>query len=86
MPKSGREPREEIYNVHVVMHEAEEGGYWAEVLELPGCMSQGETEEETFRNVEQAFRGILHSYREDGEDIPLERSMTVKSLRVPVSA
>jgi len=26
----------------VIIHEAEEGGFWAEVPSLPGCASQGE--------------------------------------------
>ena len=30
----------------VILHPAEEGGYWAEVPALPGCFSQGETVEE----------------------------------------
>ncbi len=74
------------YTVTVVTHKAEEGGYWAEVLELPGCMSQGETEEETSRNIEQACIGIIRSYIEDGEEVPLEHTTTVKSLRVPIPA
>jgi len=32
--------------VKVVVHKAEEGGYWAEVPSLPGCFTQGETLEE----------------------------------------
>ena len=27
----------------VLVHQAEEGGYWAEVPALPGCATQGET-------------------------------------------
>lgn len=27
----------------VIIHEAEEGGYWAEVPAIPGCATQGET-------------------------------------------
>ena len=30
-------------NVKIVVHEAEEGGFWAEVPALPGCVSQGES-------------------------------------------
>ena len=32
----------------VVVHEAEEGGYWGEVPSIPGCASQGETLEELY--------------------------------------
>lgn len=43
----------------VVVHQAEEGGFWAEVPTLPGCASQGETLEELFQNLEQAVEGCL---------------------------
>ena len=29
--------------VKVIIHEAEEGGFWAEVPALPGCATQGDT-------------------------------------------
>lgn len=41
------------------MHEAEEGGYWAEVPAIPGCATQGETIEELLRNVQEAIEGCL---------------------------
>ena len=31
--------------LRVIIHEAEEGGYWAEVPALPGCVSQAETKD-----------------------------------------
>jgi predicted RNase H-like HicB family nuclease len=43
----------------VVVHEAEESGYWAEVPALPGCMSQGETFEELLNNLDEAISGCL---------------------------
>lgn len=45
--------------VKVVVHEAEEGGYWAEVPAIPGCASQGETLEELMKNVHEAIEGCL---------------------------
>jgi predicted RNase H-like HicB family nuclease len=42
-----------------VIHEAEEGGYWAEVPALPGCFSQGETMEEIHANIREAIEGWL---------------------------
>ena len=45
--------------IKVVVHEAEEGGYWAEVPSIPGCATQGETEEELFRNIDEAIAGCL---------------------------
>lgn len=45
--------------VKVVVHEAEEGGYWGEVPVLPGCASQGETIEELLANLHEAVEGYL---------------------------
>jgi predicted RNase H-like HicB family nuclease len=37
-----------------IVHQAEEGGFWAEVPALPGCVTQGETEEEIRLNLLEA--------------------------------
>jgi len=43
----------------VLIHNAEEGGYWAEALALPGCVSQGETMDEVRTNIREAIEGWL---------------------------
>jgi predicted RNase H-like HicB family nuclease len=43
----------------VVIHEAEEGGYWAEVPSIPGCATQGDTFEELLANIYEAVEGCL---------------------------
>jgi predicted RNase H-like HicB family nuclease len=48
-------------NFEAVVHEAEEGGYWAEVPAIPGCATQGETVEELLRNLLEAIEGCLSS-------------------------
>ena len=40
--------------VKAIIHKAEEGGFWAEVPALPGCVTQGETEEEVTSNLREA--------------------------------
>ena len=45
--------------VKVVIHEAEEGGYWAEVPAIPGCATQGETFQELLTNLYEAVEGCL---------------------------
>jgi predicted RNase H-like HicB family nuclease len=45
--------------IKIVVHEAEEGGLWAEVPAIPGCASQGETMEELLHNVREAVEGCL---------------------------
>ena len=43
----------------IIVHEAEEGGYWAEVPAIPGCATQGETFEELLANLYEAVEGCL---------------------------
>ncbi len=45
--------------IKVIVHDAEEGGYWAEVPAIPGCATQGETFEELLRNLYEAIEGCL---------------------------
>ncbi len=45
--------------IKAVIHEAEEGGFWAEVPSIPGCATQGETYEELLRNLHEAIEGCL---------------------------
>jgi len=43
----------------VIVHEAEKGGYWAEVAAISGCATQGETFEELLQNLYEAIEGCL---------------------------
>ena len=43
----------------VIIHEADEGGYWAEVPSIPGCATQGETFDELLANIYEAVEGCL---------------------------
>lgn len=43
----------------VVVHEAEEGGFWAEVPAIPGCATQGNTFEELLENIYEAVEACL---------------------------
>jgi predicted RNase H-like HicB family nuclease len=45
--------------IKVVVHEAEEGGFWAEVPAIPGCATQGDTFEELLHNLYEAVEGCL---------------------------
>ena len=45
--------------IRVIVHEAEEGGYWAEVPAIPGCATQGETFEELLHNLYEAVEACL---------------------------
>ena len=43
----------------IIVHKAEEGGYWAEVPAIPGCMTQGDTMKELLKNLHEAVKGCL---------------------------
>lgn len=45
--------------INVIIHQAEEGGYWAEVPAIPGCVTQGEDLKELIENVYDAVEGCL---------------------------
>jgi predicted RNase H-like HicB family nuclease len=43
----------------VIVHPAEEGGYWAEVPAIPGCVTQGESFEELLSNLYEAIEACM---------------------------
>jgi predicted RNase H-like HicB family nuclease len=45
--------------IKVVVHKAEEGGFWAEVPSIPGCFTQGDTWEELLKNIYEAIEACL---------------------------
>ena len=45
--------------ISAIVHEAEEGGYWAEVPEIPGCVTQGDNLDELAENLLEAVAGCL---------------------------
>ena len=45
--------------LQIIVHQAEEGGYWAEVPSLPGCATQGDDFEELLQNLYEAIEGYL---------------------------
>ena len=60
----------------VVIHEAEEGGFWAEVPSIPGCVAQAETFDALLGNIYEAVEGRLSVDIKDiqltGADMVLE--------------
>ena len=62
----------------VIIHEAEEGGYWAQIPSLPGCATQGETFEELLQNIYEAVEGYL------AVDIDMQKIEKAKILEIAV--
>ena len=45
--------------IKAIIHNAEEGGYWAEIPAIPGCATQGDTFEELLENLYEAVEACL---------------------------
>jgi predicted RNase H-like HicB family nuclease len=72
------------YEYLIVVHPDEtDGGFWTEVPALPGCGSQGETEDEAIAMTRDAIQGFIESMRKHGETPPAD---TTKALKVIVAA
>jgi predicted RNase H-like HicB family nuclease len=69
----------------VFYEQAPDSGYVTFVPALPGCHTQGETLEETERNVKEAIALYLESLASHGEAIPEERRSFQGRVSVPVS-
>lgn len=61
----------------VVVHQAEEGGYWAEVPSIPGCATQGETFEELLHNLYEAVEGCLSVEIEPAQMLEHDRVLEI---------
>ncbi len=51
--------------IKAIIHPAEEGGYWAEVPALEGCITEGDTIEEVINNLKDAIEGWLEVANEN---------------------
>jgi predicted RNase H-like HicB family nuclease len=69
----------------ILIHQAEEGGFWSEVPALPGCYSQGETIDETLRSTKEAIEAHLIAFRDDQMTAPVEESLFIGKVRVEVA-
>ena len=70
---------------YAVVFEKSATGYGAYVPDLPGCVTVGDTLEETERNIREAIAGHIEVMREHGEPVP-EPTTTVQEIAVEVPA
>jgi predicted RNase H-like HicB family nuclease len=59
--------------LRVILEPSEEGGYTVYVPSLPGCISEGDTEEEALRNIREAIELYLE---------PVDDEMFVTESRI----
>jgi predicted RNase H-like HicB family nuclease len=69
----------------VVIHRAEEGGFWTSVPALPGAGSQGESIEEALEMTREAIQPMLQALTEDGKPIPddVDAIESVSTVSIP---
>lgn len=67
----------------ILLEPQEEGGFTVTVPDLPGCVSQGETEQECHENIAEAIAGWIETARAHGWVVPVP---SVKSSSVEVKA
>jgi predicted RNase H-like HicB family nuclease len=63
--------------IKAVVHEAEEGGFWAEVPAIPGCATQGETMEELLHNLHEAIEACLSVDVEEPQQTGKDRILEI---------
>jgi predicted RNase H-like HicB family nuclease len=61
----------------VIVHEAEEGGFWAEVPAIPGCATQGNTFDELLRNTYDDVEGCLSGDVKDIQISPTDKVLDI---------
>ncbi|MCC6156874.1 MAG: type II toxin-antitoxin system HicB family antitoxin [Deltaproteobacteria bacterium] len=61
--------------LRVILEPSDEGGFTVHVPALPGCVSEGDTEDDAMANIREAIELYL-------EDVPAEHSLTGKSVLV----
>lgn len=57
---------------HVTLQKEPHGVYAARCLELPGALSQGETEAKTLANIKNTILTIIDMMREQSEPVPTQ--------------
>lgn len=67
----------------IIIHPAEEGGFWVEVPTLPGCFSQGESIEEAIKNIKEAIELHIEALIEENEPVPVENDLIIGRIQVP---
>jgi predicted RNase H-like HicB family nuclease len=68
---------------HLNVFEAEEGGFWADVAELPGCVAQGESLDELMQNARDAIEVFLEAMADDGQEPITDRFVANLEVATP---
>ncbi len=72
-----------FYNFKIVVEECEEGGFFAECPAFTGCHVEGETYEETIREMKEAIKVFIQDYQSRNEELPSD-NFSVMSIQIAV--
>lgn len=72
-----------MYNYKIVVEECEEGGFYAECPAFTGCHVEGETYEETMKEIKEAVKVFIDDYRSRNEVLPSDNFL-VTSIQIAV--
>ncbi|HEY5535299.1 MAG TPA: type II toxin-antitoxin system HicB family antitoxin [Ignavibacteria bacterium] len=66
----------------IIVHEADEGGYWGECPSFDGCYSQGETLDELQNNMKEAIELYLETLENHKKQIPQKHKVFIIPVMV----
>lgn len=72
-----------VYNYKIVIEECEEGGFYAECPAFPGCHVEGETYEETIKEMKEAVKVFINDYKDKNEELPSDNFL-ITSIQVAI--
>lgn len=75
-----------ILNYKILLKKEPEGGYTVFVPSLPGCITYGETIDESIINAKEAIELYIESLKSHGEDIPTEENILEYTLTISENA
>jgi predicted RNase H-like HicB family nuclease len=61
----------------IVISRGEDGFWVSECPSLPGCISQGDTREESIKNIKEAISGYIKALEDNNLPVPEERFETL---------
>lgn len=71
-------------DVLLVIHPAEESGYWAEIPDFEGCFVQGETIEDVLDDAPRAIASHVEAMRAEGRTVPASRRVVLATVSAPI--
>ncbi len=72
------------YQFEVIFTPQEEGGFTAEVPDLPGCISEGDTLQEVEDNIQEAIELYLETLEERGIPLPEREPLKVLKMNITI--